>query len=170
MAGAFVDLLDDLFTPLGGVSLRRMFGGIGVYKDGVMFGLVADDVLYLKADETTAAAFEAEGCGPFVYSARGRSMPMPYWRLPDRLYDEPDDFHAWAEMAFDVARRSVKPKAASKKRAAKPAGKPVGRPSKMAKSANKTASATTRKRPAVPAENPVQTRPRARKKPAAKRR
>jgi DNA transformation protein len=127
MASGFADLLADLLAPLGGVSLRKMFGGIGVFKDAIMFGLVDDDVLYLKADDATAPAYEAEGCGRFVYDARGRAMSMPYWRLPDRLYDDADEFRAWAETAFAVAHRTAKakkpPATAANKAAPKSGGK-----------------------------------------------
>ena len=107
MAGAFNELLEELFEPVGGVSLRRMFGGIGVFKDGVMFGLVDDDVLYLKADDATRPRFEAEGSEPWVYRAGiapSRST-MPYWRIPERLFDDTDEFAAWARTAFAVAAR-----------------------------------------------------------------
>ena len=114
MASGFNDLLEDLFAPLGGVSLRRLFGGIGVFKEAIMFGLVADDVLYLKADDETSGRFAAEDCGPFIYDGRGKSVAMPYWRLPDRLLDEPDEFAAWARIAFDVAVRTAKPKRATR--------------------------------------------------------
>jgi DNA transformation protein len=111
MSGHFNDLLEELFAPLGGVSLRRMFGGIGVFKEGIMFGLVADDVLYLKADDATTPAYEAEGRGPFVYQgSKGKPAAMPYWQVPDRLLDEPDEFQEWAAAAFDVAVRTAKPK------------------------------------------------------------
>ena len=116
MGEVFQDHLRDLFEPMGGVSLRKMFGGLGIFRDGVMFGLVADDELYLKVDETNEAAFEAEGCGPFVYAARGREMEMSYRRLPERLYDEPDEFRDWALKAFAVADRTRKPKKAPRKR------------------------------------------------------
>jgi DNA transformation protein len=106
MAGGFYDLLADLFEPVGGVSFRKMFGGMGIFREGIMFALVADDVLYLKADETTTADFQAEGSGPFVYHARNKPHAMPYWRLPERLYDEPDEFCDWALAAFAVAERS----------------------------------------------------------------
>jgi DNA transformation protein len=113
MRGSFGDLLEELFAPLGGVSIRRMFGGLGVFKEGIMFALVADDVLYMKADEAAQPAFEAEGCGQFVYDGmRGRTVTMPYWRLPDRLYDEPDQFRRWAAAAFEVALRTRKKPAA----------------------------------------------------------
>ncbi len=120
MAGGFKDLLEELFAPLGGVSVRRMFGGLGVFKGGMMFALVADDVLHFKADERTIPAFEREGCRAWVYESRDRAVTMPYWRAPERLYDEPDDFADWARDAFAVALRTQKPKPAKK-------AKPVAR-------------------------------------------
>ena len=61
---AFKEFLEELFAPIGGVTVRRMFGGLGIFKDGVMFALVVDDVLYLKADADDARrALRAEGCG-----------------------------------------------------------------------------------------------------------
>jgi DNA transformation protein len=116
MAGGFDDLLADLFEPVGGVSFRRMFGGMGIFRQGIMFALVADDVLYLKADESTTASFQSEGCGPFVYDGKDKPHVMPYWRLPERLYDEPDEFRDWALAAFAVAERSKVGKPKKKKR------------------------------------------------------
>ena len=115
MAGGFQDLLAELFEPVGGVSFRKMFGGIGIFREGIMFALVADDALYLKADETTTADFKAEGCGPFVYDGKDKPHVMPYWRLPERLYDEPEEFRDWALAAFGVAERSKDPKPKKKK-------------------------------------------------------
>jgi DNA transformation protein len=108
----FIDLLRDALSGLGTVSVRRMFGGAGVYADGLIFGLVADDTLYLKADEATKRAFEAEGQGPFVYGGRGKAIAMSYWRIPERLLDDPDEMVGWARTALGVARRAVaaKPK------------------------------------------------------------
>jgi DNA transformation protein len=68
-----------------------------------MFGLVIDDTLYLKADDATKGTFEAEGLGPFLYSARGRSVAMSYWRAPERLLDDPEEMVGWARTALDVA-------------------------------------------------------------------
>jgi DNA transformation protein len=103
LSDGFQDLLVDLFEPVGGVSFRKMFGGLGIFRQGLMFALVADDTLYLKADDATSIAFKAEGSGPFVYDGKGRPIAMQYWRLPERLYDEPDEFRLWALNAFDVA-------------------------------------------------------------------
>lgn len=103
MASGFQAFLEELFEPVGGVSFRKMFGGLGVFRDGLMFALVADDVLYLKADRSSSVAFAAEGCGPFVYDGKHRPVAMQYWRLPERLYDDPDAFRQWALDAFAVA-------------------------------------------------------------------
>jgi DNA transformation protein len=121
MAGGFQELLVELFEPVGGVTFRRMFGGLGIFRQGLMFALVADDALYLKADETTAIAFKAEGAGPFVYDGKHRPVVMQYWRLPERLYDDPDEFRQWALDAFSVAERAreEKPRPKRKSRAGK---------------------------------------------------
>jgi len=103
----FLDHLKDTLRGLGPVSVRRMFGGAGIYADGVMFALVADDTLYLKADDTTKQAFEAEGLSPFGYQGGGRHVALPYWRAPERLFDDPDEMAEWARAALHVARRAA---------------------------------------------------------------
>lgn len=113
MAGTFQGLLEDLFATVGSVSFRRMFGGAGIFRDGTMFALILDDVLYLKADESTRPQFEAEGCEPFRYEVRGRIVTTSYWRLPERMFDEPEGFAEWADNAFDVAKRSQAKKGAA---------------------------------------------------------
>lgn len=113
----FGDYLTELFEPLGGVSMRRMFGGVGVFRDGLMFALLARDVLYLKSDGETDAAFEAEGCEPFSYEAKGeRRVITSYRRVPERLFDETDDFAEWARDAFQVALRAENAKKAPRRR------------------------------------------------------
>ena len=107
-------------SPVGGVSFRRMFGGAGVFRDGLMFALVLDDVLYLKADERTRPQFEAEGCEPFCYEARGRTVTTSYWRVPERLLEEPEAFAEWAGAAFDVAKWRAKQSAKKESKAGRP--------------------------------------------------
>lgn len=115
----FIELLKDALSGLGPVSVRRMFGGAGVYADGVMFALVADDTLYLKADDETKRAFEAEGLGPYGYDGHGKRIDLPYWRAPERLLDDPEEMVAWARSALVVARRAATSRA--KRRPAKAA-------------------------------------------------
>ncbi|MEM8877755.1 MAG: TfoX/Sxy family protein [Pseudomonadota bacterium] len=102
----FRDFVQDQLSGLGPVSVRPMFGGAGVYADGVMFGLIAFDTLYFKGDETIAARFEQEGCAPFTYEGKGRPVKMSYWQVPERLFEDPDDMLDWAHQALAIARRS----------------------------------------------------------------
>ena len=99
------DFIRDLFSEFGPVDVRRMFSGAGVFADGLMVALVVRDVLYLKSDETGAARFVAEGCGQFGYTRTGRGRTaLPYWRVPDRLLDDPSELAAWARDSLAVAR------------------------------------------------------------------
>lgn len=95
--------VEDLFAGFGPVTIRSMFGGAGVFHDGVMVAISAPESLYLKADGETRADFEAEGMDPFTYEARGRTMTLSYWAVPERLYDDPEAFTGWARKAFAVA-------------------------------------------------------------------
>jgi DNA transformation protein len=104
-SAGFAALIADLLSPVGPVSMRRMFSGTGVYCDGAMLGFVLDDTLHLKTDATSRKEFEAEGCAPFVYQGRGRAVATSYWRVPERLLDDPDELVAWARAALAVARR-----------------------------------------------------------------
>jgi DNA transformation protein len=102
------DHIRELFAAFGPVTVRRMFGGAGIFADGVMFALVADETIYLKADDRTVPDFEREKSAPFSYGARaGRRVVMSYWRLPDRLYDDPDELAAWARSALAAAHRAA---------------------------------------------------------------
>ncbi|GAB4237545.1 MAG: hypothetical protein Kow0032_23440 [Methyloligellaceae bacterium] len=100
-----VDFLKDLFSAFGEISVRPMFGGGGIFHEGVMFAILADDLIYLKTDEELRPRFEAEGMLPFTYSAKGRKVVMSYWELPPRLYDEPEELAVWAERSFRVAQK-----------------------------------------------------------------
>lgn len=102
----FIEFVQELFAPLGGVSIRRMFGGAGIYSRGVMFGLIDDDTIYLKADAETRKAFEERGCGPFVYDGKGKPIQMSYWQMPAELIDDAETALAWAKTAFAVAKAS----------------------------------------------------------------
>ncbi|MBX3582541.1 MAG: TfoX/Sxy family protein [Rhizobiaceae bacterium] len=100
----------ELFAGLGPVSIRRMFGGKGIYCDGVIFAIFLFDELMLKADAETAPAFEAAGCRQWVYANRktGKPVPMPYWSVPDEALDDPDAMTPWARKALEAGRRAAK--------------------------------------------------------------
>ena len=112
-------MIEDMLKPLGAVSVRAMFGGGGVYLDGVMFALIADDVLFFKADEQGRKAFEEEGMAPFTYEGKGKAVTMSYWQAPDRLFDDQDEMIEFARRAIDVARGGKTRKPARKKTSGK---------------------------------------------------
>ena len=125
MAKGDPDRFDDLFATFGKILVRRMFGGEGLFRDGLMFGLVDEERIFLKTDEKTRARFVEEGCGPFTYQMKkGEGILTSYYELPDRLYDDPEELADWARAAFAVARQSPTAKKKQKKSAtAKPAWK-----------------------------------------------
>ena len=105
----FVDNLHEVFAPFGTIQTRRMFGGHGIYHDGLMFGLVADEVLYLKADRDSSAAFVELGLPAFEYEKQGRKIKMSYYLAPEAVFDDPDAATEWAVRAFEAALRGRKP-------------------------------------------------------------
>ena len=102
----FADYAVELLSAAGRVAARRMFGGFGLYCDGVMFALIADDVLYLKADALNRSEFERAGAAPFMYEAKGRRMVMAYWRAPDDAMESRELMAPWARSALDAALRA----------------------------------------------------------------
>ena len=101
------DRITELFSGFGPVAVRRMFSGSGVFADGLMIALVVDGVIYLKVDDSLVPLFEREGQAPFSYKTRdGRRTLNSYWRMPERLYDEPDELAEWARHSLQAARRA----------------------------------------------------------------
>ena len=100
------DFIRELFAPFRAVTVKRMFGGAGIYAEGLMFGLVFDGAIYLRVDEVSIPSFEREGSAPFVYPLAKNHAGRPsrqFWRLPERLYDDPDELAVWAGRSLAVA-------------------------------------------------------------------
>lgn len=106
------DFLIDLFAPFARVTVKRMFSGHAVYRDGIVFALAIRAGLFLKADAGTTPLFEAAGMPPFTYGrASGERVVASYRRMPDACFDDEDDLRKWASIAWEAARRApVKPK------------------------------------------------------------
>ncbi len=119
MGESFTSYLRDLFSELGPVSLRRMFGGQGLYHDGVIIGLVVGDELFLKTDAVTRSAFEQAGGEPFTYQGKGKPVAMSYFSPPAEAMESAQSMKPWAQLAWEAALR----KRASEKPAAKRRGK-----------------------------------------------
>jgi DNA transformation protein len=102
---SFTDSLIEQLAALGNVMMRRMFGKTGVFCNGLMFGMVTHDTLYFRVDDHNRAVFnKAESDPPLDYEKKGRTIDPAFWRVPDRLLDEPDELVAWARAALAAAR------------------------------------------------------------------
>jgi DNA transformation protein len=102
----FAEFLREQLAPLGRITMRRMFGKTGVFCDGVMFAMVTQNTLYFRVDEQNRVTFkEAESFPPLNYEKRGDTIDLAFWRVPERLFDEPDELVVWARAALAAARR-----------------------------------------------------------------
>jgi DNA transformation protein and related proteins len=102
----YAEFLREQLAPLGGITLRRMFGKSGVFCDGVMLGMVTENTLYFRVDDQSRETFrEAEAFPPLNYAKRGEIIDLAFWRVPERLFDEPDELMVWAHVALAAAHR-----------------------------------------------------------------
>lgn len=120
-ADSFHEFVKELFAGLGSIQVKRMFGGAGGFIDGVMFLLLADETIYLKADAPLKEELRGEGSGPFVWvptsgPRAGEEVEMGYWRLPEPALDDPELATAWGRKALAVANKLAAAKQKLKKR------------------------------------------------------
>lgn len=108
----FVDYILEQLAPMGGITHRRMFGGVGLSRHELFFALIAQDTLYLKVDDANRAEFEAAGCEPF--KPFGGDKAMSYWSAPLDALEDPDLLAAWAGKGIEAAARAKAPKARRK--------------------------------------------------------
>jgi len=114
----YVEYVKDVLDHFGAIRVRRMFGGYGVYHNGLMLGLIVDNVLYLKADDESVKLFKERGLARFEYVRKGKPIKMSYFMAPEDIFDDADDAKAWASLAYDAALRSNRRARKPKKRGA----------------------------------------------------
>jgi DNA transformation protein len=121
----FVEHVVETMRRFGAVRAKAMFGGWGLYHEGVFFALVADDTLYLKADDESRADFMALGLQPFVYRMKdGDSITMTYYEAPGEALESPDAMAEWARRGYAAALRAQGARNKGRVRKAKPPGAP----------------------------------------------
>ena len=114
----FASFLRDQLAALGHVTMRRMFGKTGVFCEGVMFGVVTENILYFRVDSRSQATFkEAEAFPSLNYVKNGCTINLSFWRAPDRLFDEHEELIAWARAALAAAHRVAAKRGSSQVRA-----------------------------------------------------
>lgn len=168
MSDGFIDYVMELLGPFGTVGARRMFGGHGVFLDGLMFAIVSEDTLYLKADEMNRIEFEQAGCEIFGYTRKGKRATLGFYRAPEDAMESPELMLPWARSAYaaalrtnakkqvagqaQAARRIAQARAAETARAARPAKPAQKRPGKKSPSGKPAGKRTASKKPARPAK------------------
>jgi DNA transformation protein len=117
----FVDLVVESLRGFGPVEVRRMFGGWGLYRDGVFFALVAHDTLYFKSDDENRAAFEAASPGPFTFEKKGERVVTHYYAVPEDAFEDAAVMARWARLGYAAALRAAKkPRSRRKRSSARP--------------------------------------------------
>ena len=111
-----LDFLKDLFSPFGAITIRKMFGGAGIYCDGRIFAICDDEDVWLKVDDVTRAKFEEAGLKPFEIEMNGKKGTMSYYKPPDDIYDDNDVLTYWTGLALGAAQRAAKPKKKTRKK------------------------------------------------------
>lgn len=101
--------IEDMFFSLQPISVRRMFGGKGIYRDGIIFAVEFEGDILLKADAESAPLFSAAGSRQWGYEGKsGKAVMMPYWSLPEEALDDPEEMQRWARLAFEAGVRTAK--------------------------------------------------------------
>ena len=111
---AFKDRIVHQLNQVAPVAARAMFGGYGLYAEGVMFALIAYETLYFKVDDENRADYLESGMGPFLYERHGKPIQMSYYQLPETVLESPIELLSWVEKSQAAARRSKRPKRVKK--------------------------------------------------------
>ncbi len=111
----FTTYIVDLMQSIGPVKAKAMFGGYGIFLSGLMFGLIANNVLYLKVDLETENEFKAMGLEPFTYNKKGKEFKMSYYQSPEEALEDSEEMNLWAAKAYSAALRAAAKKAKKQK-------------------------------------------------------
>ncbi len=120
LSPGFADYVEELIGGFGPVQVRRMFGGAAVYRDGIGFGILDDDIFYIKADKPFGAELKARGCTPWSYSISkdGVVRDIAYWSLPETAADDGEEASSLVRRSFQIAQKAAEAKSAKKPRPA----------------------------------------------------
>jgi DNA transformation protein and related proteins len=102
-SNGFVDYVKDLLEQFFVINVRRIFGGFGIYHDGIMFALIADNELYFKGDDSSAEFFQRFGSERFSYKAKNKQISLSYWKATSDIFDSPELLKEWMDIAYNAA-------------------------------------------------------------------
>jgi DNA transformation protein and related proteins len=99
----YLNYILDQLSEFGKVETKKMFGGIGFYKDGLMFAMIGGDNFKLKVDETNQKQFEDKGMKPFHSASKKKGMP--YWEVPQDILEDKKILAKWAKQSYEIAKK-----------------------------------------------------------------
>jgi DNA transformation protein len=114
VSDSYLQYVIDQLGAFGETATRKMFGGVGLFRDGLMFGLIADDVLYLKVNDANRGDYVEAGMEPF--RPWEKSIVMSYYQVPEEVLEDLEALGTWAKKAFAVARRKAAEKGKKKRK------------------------------------------------------
>lgn len=103
MSSNYIDYILELLSPNGEITARSMFGGHGIYKNGIIFALIISDELYFKVDESNEPQYRKLDSEPFTYEAKGKKTTMPYWKVPIEILEDENRIGAWLNQSYDIS-------------------------------------------------------------------
>ena len=104
---AFAEFVLEQMADIPGIGKRAMFGGFGIYRDGLMFALIADEQLYFKASDHLADDFTALGLQPLLYESKGKTVSLKYYQAPESVFEQSEQMLLWADKAYQCALRAA---------------------------------------------------------------
>jgi DNA transformation protein len=110
MISDYVLYILDLLTPYGAITSRAMFGGYGIYKNQVIIGIIVDDELYFKVDQTNQTQYEEMGSVPFTYNRGDKLATMSYWKVPIEIMEDEEILGHWLDDSYRISLKSKKGK------------------------------------------------------------
>ncbi len=102
-------ILEEVLTDVPGITSRGMFGGFGLYKDGIIFGMIIEDQLYFKVNDSTRKEYIDRGSTPFMYEGKNKKqVSLNYYILPSEILENREEIGEWVEKAVAVSMTAKK--------------------------------------------------------------
>lgn len=99
-------VLHDLLAGIEGITSKSMFGGISLYQYGIIFGIIIEDTLYFKVDDSNKQRYIELDSQPFTYTSKNnKTVQMPYWIVPEEILEDSDTLRDWVDASIAIARK-----------------------------------------------------------------
>ncbi len=108
MSSNYLEYIMEILAPHGEITARSMFGGYGIYKNGVIFALIAYDELYFKVDESNKSQYKKFDSEPFTYEAKGKKSTMSYWKVPIEILENEEEIGVWLDQSYEISLKKKK--------------------------------------------------------------